>query len=58
MYKQRGMTFIGLVLIIAGLIFVVSIGIKLYPPYVEFMTIKKAIKRIGSDSGFAEMTPK
>jgi hypothetical protein len=58
MYKQRGVTFIGLVLSIAGLIFVVSIGIKLYPPYVEFMTIKKAINRIANEPSFADMSPK
>jgi hypothetical protein len=58
MYKQRGITFIGLVLIIAAVIFIATIGIKLYPPYVEFMTVKKAINRIGSDSAFATMSPK
>ncbi len=57
-HKQGGMTFIGLVLIIAMIIFVATIGIKLYPPYVEFLTVKKAIARIASDSSFAEMTPK
>jgi hypothetical protein len=58
MYKQRGMTFIGLVLIIAGVIFIASIGIKLYPPYMEFFTVNKAIKRIANDSSFADMTPR
>lgn len=57
-YKQSGMTFIGLVLIIAAIIFVATIGIKLYPPYVEFLTIKKAITRIANDPSFAEMSPK
>ncbi len=57
-HKQGGMTFIGFVLIVAMIIFVATIGIKLYPPYVEFLTVKKAIARIASDSSFAEMTPK
>jgi uncharacterized protein DUF4845 len=58
MYKQRGMTFIGLVLIIAGVVFIATVGIKLYPSYMEFMTVKKAISRIGSQPGFAEMAPR
>jgi hypothetical protein len=58
MYKQRGMTFIGLVLIIAGVIFVATIGIKLYPAYMEFFTVKKAVNRIATDSSFSDMTPK
>ena len=57
-YKQDGMTFISLVLIIAFIVFVATIGIKLYPPYVEFFTIKKAITRIANDPSFAEMSPK
>jgi len=57
-HKQNGMTFIGLVLIIAMIVFVATIGIKLYPPYVEFLTIKKAISKIANDPSFAEMSPK
>ena len=57
-YKQSGMTFIGLVLIVAVIVFVATIGIKLYPPYVEFLTIKKAITRIANDPSFTEMSPK
>jgi Tfp pilus assembly protein PilE len=56
-HKQSGMTFIGLVLIIAMVVFIATIGIKLYPPYVEFLTIKKAITKIANDPSFAEMTP-
>ncbi len=57
-YKQSGMTFIGLVLIIAAIVFVATIGIKLYPAYVEFLTIKKAITKIANEPSFAEMSPK
>jgi hypothetical protein len=57
-HKQDGMTFIGLVLIIAMIIFVATIGIKLYPPYVEFLTVKKAITKLGGQPSFADMTPK
>lgn len=58
MHKQQGMTFIGLVLIIAGIVFVAMIGIKLTPAYLEYMSVKKVIARIAHEPGFAEMSPK
>lgn len=58
MHKQQGMTFIGLVLIIAGIVFVAMIGIKLTPAYLEYMSINKVIERIGHEPSFAEMSPK
>ncbi|CAG0993072.1 hypothetical protein MTYP_02389 [Methylophilaceae bacterium] len=58
MRKQRGMTFIGLVLTVAAIIFVAVIGMKMAPAYIEFMSVKKAIKKIGNDPGFREMSRK
>lgn len=58
MHKQQGMTFIGLVLIIAGIVFVAMIGIKLTPAYLEYMSIKKVIARIAHEPAFANMSPK
>lgn len=58
MQKQRGMSFIGLVLLIALVVFVAVIGIKVTPAYLEFMSVKKAVANIENDPGFAEMTKK
>lgn len=58
MQKQRGITFIGLVAIIAAGLFVVTIGMKLIPPYLEFMAVKKAIANIAAQPGFQEMNKK
>ncbi|MEZ0232962.1 MAG: DUF4845 domain-containing protein [Methylophilaceae bacterium] len=58
MQKQRGMTFIGLVLIIACIVFVAVIGIKLVPAYLEYFAVKKAITRISNDPSFNDMTKK
>lgn len=58
MRKQHGMTFIGLVLMIAGLVFIAVIGMKLVPAYIEFMSVKNAIKKIGNEASLAEMSPK
>ena len=56
MNRQRGMTFIGLVLLIAMGLFVVMVGMKLTPAYVEYFTIKKTLKKISQEPGFATMS--
>jgi hypothetical protein len=58
MNRQRGMTFIGLVLLIAAGLFVVMVGMKLTPAYVEYFTIKKTLKKISEEPGFATMSRK
>jgi len=58
MHKQHGMTFIGLVFIIAAIVFVAVIGMKLTPAYLEFMSVKKAIAKIANDPAFAGMSKK
>ncbi|HWU35856.1 MAG TPA: DUF4845 domain-containing protein [Methylovorus sp.] len=56
MNRQRGMTFIGLVLLIAMGLFVVMVGMKLTPAYVEYFTIKKTLKKISQEPGFETMS--
>lgn len=56
MRKQQGMTFIGLVLMIAGIVFVAVIAMKLTPAYMEFLSIKKAIAKIENDPSFSSMS--
>lgn len=58
MQKQRGMTFIGLVLTVAAIVFVAIIGMKLVPAYLEFMSVKKAITNIANQPNFKEMNKK
>ena len=43
--KQTGMTFIGLVLVVAALISLLAVGMKVMPAYLEFMNVKNAIKK-------------
>lgn len=52
------MTFIGLVLLIAAGLFVVMVGMKLTPAYVEYFTIKKTLKKISQEPGFESMSRK
>ena len=56
--KQAGMTFIGLVLVIAAVIFLSIIAIKVVPAYIEFFSVKNAIKYVAKDTEFATMSKK
>lgn len=56
--KQTGMTFIGLVLVIAAVVFLATIGMKVVPAYIEFSGVKKSIQRIASDGNFNAMSKK
>ncbi|HZV99498.1 MAG TPA: DUF4845 domain-containing protein [Methylophilaceae bacterium] len=58
MHQQRGMTFIGLVFVIATIVFVAVIGMKLTPAYLEFLAVKKAITKIQKDPSFDSMSKK
>jgi Tfp pilus assembly major pilin PilA len=56
--KQKGMTFIGLVLVIAAVVFLAIIGMKVVPAYIEFFGVKKIIAKIASEPNFNEMSKK
>ena len=58
MQKQKGMTFIGLVLVIVALICIVLVGVKVTPAYIEFFGVKKIIASIASQGNFNEMSKK
>lgn len=48
--KQTGMTFIGLVLVVAALISILAVGMKVMPAYLEFMNVKNAIKKAANSA--------
>ena len=56
--KQKGITFIGLVLVIAAGIFIAIIGMKVTPAYIEFFSVKKIISKIGNEPNFNDMSKK
>ena len=58
MNKQRGMTFIGVVLLVAIIVFVATIAIKLTPAYLEFFAVKKVVQKIKNEPSFATMGKK
>lgn len=56
--KQQGITFIGLVLVIAAVIFLAVIAIKVVPAYIEYFGVKKAIQYVANQSEFDTMSKK
>jgi hypothetical protein len=56
MYKQRGMTFISVVFMIASIVFVAVIGMKLWPAYSEYFSVKKAFASLKSQMGGGSMS--
>ena len=50
--KQRGITFIGLVVVLAIFGFFAVIGIKIFPAYSEYAAVKNIIESIGKGADF------
>ena len=48
--NQSGMTFIGLIIVLAAVISIAVVGMKVGPAYLEFMNVKNAIKRAASSA--------
>ena len=50
MTNQKGVTFVGMIMIAAMIIFVVIIGIRLIPAYIEYATIVNHLREIARSS--------
>jgi Domain of unknown function (DUF4845) len=48
-FQQRGVGFVGLLIILAILIFFAVLGMRVAPAVMEFMTIQKTVKRIANE---------
>ena len=49
MHKQKGVTFLGMVLVAIVIILVAIVGLRLFPAYLEYQTIKDTVKRLVTD---------
>jgi uncharacterized protein DUF4845 len=47
--RGRGLTLMGLIMVLFALVFVALFGMKLIPAYIEYATAKKAIEAIARD---------
>ena len=56
--KQRGMTFLGFVIVAVIALSIILAGVKIVPDYIEYSGVKKVINAIGSIPNFDSMTKK
>jgi hypothetical protein len=55
--RQRGITLIGFVIVLALAGFALFIGAKLFPMYSEYMAVKAAMLQVRNTPGSARMNP-
>ena len=55
--RQRGLTLIGFVIVLALLGFFAYVGMKLFPVYGEYYSVVQAMKGVQSEAGVAQMSP-
>lgn len=56
MKQQRGITFVGFLFVAVIAISLILAAVKVVPDYIEFSSVKKVIKRIGSGTEFNNMS--
>lgn len=57
MNRQKGITFVGFVMVLAIVGFFAYIAMRLVPIYIEYFSVKSAMKAVAAESGAAEMQP-
>lgn len=55
--KQGGMTFLGFLIVLSIVVFVVIIGMKLFPVYQEYYSVVGAMNNVASQPGVVNQTP-
>ena len=56
-HTQQGMTLIGFLIVLAVAGFAAYIGMKLFPMYQEFYSVKSSLKGLSNEPGIAGQTP-
>jgi len=55
--KQSGMTLIGFLIVLAVVGFAAYIGMKLFPMYQEYYSVRAAMKGLAAEPGIGDMDP-
>jgi hypothetical protein len=55
--KQSGMTLIGFLVVLAVVGFAAYIGMKLFPMYQEYHTVRSIMKSLAAEPGIGDMDP-
>jgi Domain of unknown function (DUF4845) len=56
-YKQRGITLIGFIIVLSFAIFISFIGMKIGPIYMEYYSVVSAMNGVASERGSANLSP-
>jgi hypothetical protein len=57
MKNQRGMSFIGILVLVVLGVSITLLVVKLTPAYIEFFSVKKVMSAMAKDPAFATMSP-
>ncbi|MES2579063.1 MAG: DUF4845 domain-containing protein [Pseudomonadota bacterium] len=49
-HNQKGGSFIGMIIVIAAIVFFAILGLKLGPAYLEYMNVKNAVKKVANSA--------
>lgn len=52
--NQKGGSFIGMVIVIAAIVFFAMLGLKLGPAYIEYMNVKNAVKKVANSTDLSD----
>ncbi len=52
--NQKGGSFIGMVIVIAAIVFFAMLGLKLGPAYLEYMNVKNAVKKVANSTDLSD----
>ena len=55
--RQQGMTLIGFFMVLAVVCIFAFIGLKIFPPYNEYLSVKQAMASVQSQPGVSKKTP-
>ena len=58
MKNQRGMSFIGILVLVVLGVSITLLVVKLTPAYIEFFSVKKVMSAMAKDTAFQNMSPK
>ncbi|MES2546930.1 MAG: DUF4845 domain-containing protein [Pseudomonadota bacterium] len=56
--KQKGGSVLGMLIVVAAIVFLGMIGLKVIPAYLEYMSVKSAVKKISNNENFDSMNKK
>jgi hypothetical protein len=57
MHKQKGLTLIGFVIVIAFVLFIAYLGMKIGPIYLDNMAVESAMNEVAEEKGSAKKSP-